>query len=200
MVKPDETEVKIKSAMRWLEARRRDVQDQSRGIQQAAMYSWLSDDPRADRHRWQEYQFQIAQFDTLIAQHQRRLQEYRREQRLERDHRRLAKKHQQLERVRRQLSDKRLSAYRRQQLLERERQQVADIEEADPEPLMMAVPRPDVLTSIKIVDTCPTYADHPLTSQLSRRAESLEAWNYRCLGTRNRRPSRRYEGFQMTYA
>jgi len=62
------------------------------------------------------------------------------------------------------------------------------------EVLIEALPRPDVL-NVKIVESLPKYSDHALSQQIDRRGEVLEAWNYWCLNTRNRRPSRRYEGF-----
>jgi hypothetical protein len=83
----------------------------------------------------------------------------------------------------------RLANHRR---LKKEQRQPNRIIESDPDPLLMAVPRADALT-VKIVDRVPSPDDYMFASQIDRRAEAIESWNYSCLGRRKR--SRRYEGF-----
>lgn len=62
------------------------------------------------------------------------------------------------------------------------------------DPRIEAISRPDAL-SVKEVERFPTFIDHRLASHIDQQGESLEAWNYYCLNTRHRRPTRRYEGF-----
>lgn len=164
--KPDDTERKLTDAIAWLEARRRDEEAELAGLMAALRY-YSSPSPDFDRYRYGECHTRIQLFGTVIAQHKARLRTYQIDKR---EQQRLAKR-------------------------ERERLAYVHEEEADVEPLLYALARPDVL-DVKAVEAMPTYADHRLTTQLSRQAASLEAWHYQCLGSRTRRPSRRYEGFR----